>query len=33
MGGILCGVMIYALLNHLMGIREWVVDEEEPIPA
>ena len=34
MAVLLCAAMVYALLNHLLGLREWVVDAEEaPIPA
>jgi hypothetical protein len=33
MAGLLIGAMVYALLNHLIGLREWTVDEEEPIYA
>ena len=33
MAGLLIGAMVYALLNHLLGLREWTVDEEEPIYA
>lgn len=34
MAGVLCGAMVYALLNHLLGLREWAVDaDDEPIPA
>jgi hypothetical protein len=33
MVGVLCAALIYALMNHLLGLREWAVDEEEPIPA
>lgn len=33
MGGILIGAMVYALLNYLIGLREWAVDSEEPIYA
>jgi hypothetical protein len=34
MAGLLCAAMVYALLNHLLGLREWAVDPaEEPMPA
>jgi hypothetical protein len=34
MVGILCAAMVYALLNYLLGLREWTVDaEEDVIPA
>ena len=34
MAGLLCAAMVYALLNYLVGLREWAVDaEDEPIPA
>jgi hypothetical protein len=33
MAGLLIGAMVYALLNHLLGLREWTVDPEEPIYA
>ena len=34
MAGILIAAMVYALLNYLLGLREWTVDaEEEPVYA
>ena len=33
MAGLLIAAMVYALLNHLLGLREWTVDEEQPIYA
>jgi len=33
MAGLLIAAMVYALLNYLFGLREWVVDAEEPIYA
>jgi hypothetical protein len=33
MAGVLIAAVVYALLNHLLGLREWTVDEEEPIYA
>jgi hypothetical protein len=35
MAGLLCAAMVYALLNYLLGLREWAVDveEEELIPV
>jgi hypothetical protein len=33
MAGVLCGIMIYALMHYFLGLREWAVDEDEPIPA
>lgn len=29
MVGILCGAMVYALCNYLLGLREWVIDERQ----
>jgi hypothetical protein len=34
MAGLLCAAMVYALLNSLLGLREWAVDgEADAIPA
>ena len=33
MAGLLIAAMVYALLNYLFGLREWAVDNEEPIYA
>lgn len=35
MAGLLCAAMVYALLNYLLGLREWAVDveDEELIPV
>jgi hypothetical protein len=29
MAGVLIAAVVYALLNHLLGLREWTVDAEE----
>jgi hypothetical protein len=28
MAGVLCAAMIYALCSHLLGLRDWVTDDE-----
>jgi hypothetical protein len=28
MAGALCAAMIYALCSHLLGLRDWVTDDE-----
>lgn len=33
MAGILCGAMVYALMNHLLSLRDWDTEEEEPLLA
>jgi len=33
MAGVLIAAVVYALLNHLLSLRDWTVDAEEDEPV